>query len=97
VIRRDVAEDLDVVPDSLLLLLHLGEGRRDGFGVVLDLGVEANFGLVDEVAVVGTFDATFEAECDEEADGDSEEMNEEVADAMDRGVRGMDFDHRGAS
>lgn len=77
--------------------MQFGERRGHSVGVVLDLGAEAGFGLVDEVAVVSTLDAALKPEGNQKANRDGEEMDEKVADAVNCGVRWMDFKHRGAS
>jgi len=91
VVRGDVAENFDVVFNRGLLFFDLVKRGGDGFGVVFDLGVQAGLGLMDEVTVMSTLDASLEAEGDEKTDGDGKEVDEEVADAVHSGVRGMYF------
>ncbi|MBB5317488.1 hypothetical protein [Tunturibacter empetritectus] len=45
--------------------MNVVEDILQATGVAFDLGVEAGFGLVDEVAVMLPLDAAFEAEGDE--------------------------------
>jgi len=97
VVRGDVAENFDVVFNRGLLFFDLVKRGGDGFGVVFDLGVQAGLGLMDEVTVMSTLDASLEAEGDEKTDGDGKEVDEEVADAVHSGVRGMYFEHRRTS
>ena len=55
--------------------------------------MQAGLGLMDEVTVMSTLDASLEAEGDEKTDGDGKEVDEEVADAVHSGVRGMYVEH----
>ena len=93
VILDDVFEDDDVVPEALLLFMQVGEDALQTFGVVLDFGVEAGFGFVDEMAVVLPLDEAFEAESDQEADGDCQEMKQKVSPAMNRFMGRVYVDH----
>jgi hypothetical protein len=93
VVLDEVFEDGDVALEIILLVVQVGDVVLHAFGVVLYLGVEAGFGLVDEMAVVLPLDEAFEAESDEKADGDGGEVEEKVAPAVHRLVWGMDIDH----
>jgi len=72
-VRDCEIEDLDIVLEGGLLGVDVGGDAGEAVGVVLNLGVEALLGLVDEVAVVLSLDAALEAERDDEADGDGAE------------------------
>ena len=60
----EVAEDADVLIDGGLAFVDIVEDGAHAVGVAFDLGVEAGFGVVNEVAVVLPLDEAFEGECD---------------------------------
>jgi len=93
VILDDVFEDGNIVLEIVLVLVQSGDGIGQCSGIAFDLGVEAGFGFVDEVAMVLPFDETFEAKRDEETDGDCQEMKQKVSPAMNRFMGRVYVDH----
>ncbi len=93
VVLNEVFQDGDIVFELRLILVQISDSVGQAFGVAFDLGAEAGFGFVDEVAVMLPLDAAFEAESDEKADGDGEEMKQKVAPAMDGLMGRVYVDH----
>jgi hypothetical protein len=63
---------------------------------VLDLAVDEGLGLFALMAVVHGFDAGLETERDEQTNSDGEEVQEEVAGAVNSVLGGMDVNHASA-
>lgn len=78
----DVVENVDIVFERGLMLMHDGEDTVYICRVAFDFGVQAGFGIVNQVAMMLPFDESLERECYEEADGDGGEVKQEIAPAV---------------